>query len=300
MLIRSFGPMLIGVFLNMILYGVSRLPLAVVYLFIMETANTAIDMAMMYQPLIAGYGTFARSFFFHHLAQCLQRHGTSCSELSYAYVVLISTPIQFFFAWRIQKVTKSYWIPIVIVILLHQVIFLAYEYLAGGVITGAKIAILKLFIKKPELHWSALVWFLPSCVADLLITFTLVMSLHQRKTGFATTDSMIDRLIRLTVQTGMITSICAIGDVAFFLALPVRSFFLTVSIALNYIYVCELKSSTFSNFLWDLCLSKLYTNCLLSTLNARSTLRSNSGHSAGSSGVLSSREGRRQVSLLLA
>ena len=31
-----------------------------VYLFAIETANTAIDMAMMYQPLIAGYGAFAR------------------------------------------------------------------------------------------------------------------------------------------------------------------------------------------------------------------------------------------------
>lgn len=47
----------------------------------------------------------------------------------------------------------------------------------GGLITGVKIEILKLFIKKPELHWSALLWFLPSCVADLLITFTLVRSL---------------------------------------------------------------------------------------------------------------------------
>jgi len=30
----------------------------VLYLFIVETANTGIDMAMMYQPLILEYGTF--------------------------------------------------------------------------------------------------------------------------------------------------------------------------------------------------------------------------------------------------
>ncbi|KAJ3916605.1 hypothetical protein F5877DRAFT_91661 [Lentinula edodes] len=215
----QYGPMLIGVFLNMILYGVA-------YLFILETANTAIDMAMMYQPLIAEYG------------------------------VLISTPIQIYFAWRIRKITQTYWIPGVVVML-------ALASSAGGFITGVKIAKLKLFADKPELHWSALLWFLTACVADLLITGTLVWNLAQRKTGFAITDSVVDKIIRMTVQTGMITSICAIGDVAFFMALP-----------LNYLVgysILDCKQQD-QNFLWDLTLAKLYTNCLMSTLNARAGL----------------------------
>lgn len=48
---------------------------------------------------------------------------------------------------------------------------------AGGFITGVKVAILKLFALKPQLHWPALLWLLTSCVADLLITATLVRSL---------------------------------------------------------------------------------------------------------------------------
>jgi hypothetical protein len=36
---------------------------------------------------------------------------------------------------------------------------------------------LKLFARKPELHLPALVWFLSSCVADILITVFLVISL---------------------------------------------------------------------------------------------------------------------------
>jgi hypothetical protein len=159
--------------------------------------------------------------------------------------VAISTPVQWFFAGRIYKITKSYLIPGIVVAL-------SLASSAGGFITGIKIAVLKLFIKKPELHWSALLWFLTSCVADLLITGTLVRSLSQRKTGVGATDTMIDKLIRLTVKTGMITAICAIGDVAFFMALP----------------------HTGVNFLWDLTLSKLYTNCLMSNLNARSSLLS--------------------------
>ncbi|KAE9401217.1 hypothetical protein BT96DRAFT_612723 [Gymnopus androsaceus JB14] len=255
----SFGPMLIGVFLNMILYGVlinqayfyfqtyksdaGWIQILVVYLFVIETANTAIDMAMMYQPLIAGYGT----------QQAVENFPTLFMTEP-IIIVLISTPIQCFFAWRIQKITNTYWIPIVIVVL-------SMASTAGGFITGVKIAIIKLFIKKPELHWPALLWFLPSCAADLLITATLVRGLSQRKTGFTTTDSMIDKLIRLTVQTGMLTAICAIGDVIFFLVLP----------------------HTALNFLWDLSLSKLYTNCLMSTLNARATLLNGTQHANVSS-----------------
>jgi hypothetical protein len=49
--------------------------------------------------------------------------------------------------------------------------------LAGGLWTTIKIVLIKLFSRKPELHWSALVWFLAACVADVLITVTLVMNL---------------------------------------------------------------------------------------------------------------------------
>jgi len=127
---------------------------------------------------------------------------------------------------------------------------LALTSTAGGFITGVKVAILKLFALKPELHWPALLWWLTSTAADLLITGTLVRSLSKRKTGFVSTDNVIDKIIRSTVQTGMITSIFAIGDVVCFLALP----------------------HTAINFAWDITLAKLYATCLMSTLNGRAAL----------------------------
>ncbi|THU98830.1 hypothetical protein K435DRAFT_520009 [Dendrothele bispora CBS 962.96] len=250
----SFGPMLIGVFFNMILYGILIVQtytyyqtyrndtlwirLFVGYLFVLETANTAFDMAMMWQPLIQGFGT----------QEAVKKFPTLFSTEPIV-MVLISTPIQCFFAWRIQRITQSSWIPVFIVIL-------SAASMAGGIWTGVKLFIIKLFARKPELHESALLWFLTSCVADVMITATLVRSLSQRKTGFVVTDSVIDKIIRLTVQTGMITAICAIGDVVFFMTLP----------------------RTALNFLWDLTLSKLYANCLFSTLNARASLNSMSGN----------------------
>ncbi|KAJ3892911.1 hypothetical protein GG344DRAFT_75477 [Lentinula edodes] len=268
----SFGPMLIGVYLNMILYGILLnqmyfyfqtyksdalwIRLLVAYLFVMETANTILDMAMMYQPLITEYGTEKAVANFPVLFMTEP-----------IVIVLISAPIQWFFAWRINKITQSYSIPVIIIVL-------ALASTAGGFITGVKIAILKLFSKKPELHWSALLWFIPSCVADLLITFTLVRSLSKRKTGFGATDSAIDKLIRMTVQTGMITC----GTIL----LPSRSLWLYRIRHCDYLdsfWKSVINLTIYSNFLWDLSLSKLYTNCLLSNLNARSRILSSSQNS---------------------
>ncbi|KAJ7611772.1 hypothetical protein FB45DRAFT_316606 [Roridomyces roridus] len=258
----SFGPMLLGVFANMILFGILIgqvltyyrnyrhdafwMRLFVSVLFFIETCNTGFDMAFMYQPLILEYGQKPNLFPTFFVTQPL------C-------VVLISTPIQLFFAWRIRSLTKSYWVPGVIAVL-------SFASLAGGVWTAVMIRIVKTFANKPKLHDSALLWFLSSCVADLLITVSLVFSLTKRKTGFSGTDSVIDKIIRMTIQTGMLTAVFSILDVVCFMVLPHAAI----------------------NFIWDLALSKLYTNCLMSTLNARQGLNN------VSSGKMS--EQRRNVS----
>jgi len=249
--------MLIGVFFNMILYGVligqvltyyqqygrdaAWMRYFVGFLFFLETCNTGFDMAFMYQPLILQYGEKPNFFPTFFVTEPL-------------LVVLVSTPIQLFFAWRIKSLTKSYWVPVIIAVL-------SLGALTGGVWTAVMIRVVKTFANKPKLHNSALLWFLASCVADILITISLVLSLTRRKTGFSGTDSVIDKIIRMTIQTGMLTAVFSILDVVCFMVLPHAAI----------------------NFVWDLALSKLYTNCLMSTLNARQTLN-NVSASGGVSG----------------
>ena len=48
---------------------------------------------------------------------------------------------------------------------------------AGGAWTTGLLVKIKLFSRKPELHWPALVWFLSACVADVMITIVLVLTL---------------------------------------------------------------------------------------------------------------------------
>ncbi|KAJ7583578.1 hypothetical protein C8J56DRAFT_1167453 [Mycena floridula] len=308
----SFGPMLIGVFLNLILFGIlimqtciyfqtyrrcapfrlllsvlmlssdsKWIKLFVLYLFVVETANSIFNMAMIYQPLIAEWGTLTATQYFPTLF-----------VMEPIATVMVSTPIQLFFAWRIKKITKTIWIPLVI-------LSFSLGSTAGGLWTGIRIPILKLFVKKPLLHWSALVWLLSSCISDALITVALVRSLTLRKTGFDLTDSVIDKIIRILFwfSNSADCAICAIGDVAFFMALPHTALLENPD---SVVYVCQLISHR--NFIFDMALSKSYTNCLMSTLNSRASLNNMSGGVSGqrnviiADGTLASRRRTRDMS----
>lgn len=248
-----FGPMLIGVFFNMILYGilivqtyhyylsykgdVHWIRCLVLYLFVIETVNTGCDMAMMYQTLINNFGKADTTKFFPTLL--------AAEPIT---IVVISTPIQLFFAYRIRLLSKSNLLGGIIA-------FFATVSLGGGAWSTVRIVKTKVFAHKPELHLPALVWLLSAVVSDVMITVVLVITLNKRRTGFIATDDAISKIIRMTVQTGLLTSLFAIGDVIFFMTLP----------------------HTAVNFVWDLALTKLYSNCLLSTLNTRAELKESSG-----------------------
>lgn len=149
--------------------------------------------------------------------------------------------------------------------------FLIIMIAGGGTWTTVLIVKVKVFARKPELHWPALLWFLSAVVSDVMITVVLVITLNKRKTGFTATDDVVSKIIRTTVQTGMLTALVAIGDVIFFMTLP----------------------HTALNFIWDLALTKLYANCLLSTLNARAKLNETSGKYSNQNNVQLSSGDRR-------
>jgi hypothetical protein len=237
--------MLIGTYLNTILFGILVIQVFIYYrtykkdatwlryfilfLFVAETLNTGFDIAMMYEPLILNYAKpEATTFFPHFLAA------------DPFMTVIISTPIQMFIAWRIKIISRAWWVSAIICVL-------SLISLAGGIWLTHTVTVVRLFAKKPELHWPALTWLLASAIADVIITVSLTVSLSRRKTGFSSTDDTINKIIRLTVQTGLVTAIFAILDVVCFLVLPHAAI----------------------NFVWDFALSKLYSNALLSTLNAR-------------------------------
>lgn len=201
----------------------------VLYLFIVETVNTGFEIAMMFEPLVLQYGTPAATTFFPI--------GLYAEPIVTA---AISTPVQMFIAWRIHVISKS-------TLLTLTICLLSLVSLAGAVWETHTIAVVKVFAKKPDLHWPAVLWLGASAVVDVFITISLTVALSRRKTGYSGTDDAIRKIIRVTVQTGLITALFAILDVICFFAV----------------------SHAAINFIFGFPLSKLYTNALVSSLNAR-------------------------------
>ncbi|KAJ7031068.1 hypothetical protein C8F04DRAFT_1112169 [Mycena alexandri] len=239
-----FGPLLIGVLLGTAVYGVMAVQMLryyqmykkdahwiryfLLYLFIVESVNLAVQIGIVYEPLIVRYGS----------------HLNFPSSL-FITSVMASTPIQLFTAWRISVITGSIVIPLLISAL-------AVVSFGGAVLVTIFVTIRNEFQEFQSFSWAVIIWLISSAVVDVLIAAKLTHSLSTRRTGFSAMDGQINRLIRLTVQTGAITAIVALVDVILFLAFPVGRLFHR------------------HQFIVDFPLPKLYAICLLSTLNARS------------------------------
>ncbi|KAJ7671177.1 hypothetical protein B0H17DRAFT_1085116 [Mycena rosella] len=240
-----FGPMLLGVLLSNTAYGIMTVQMLryyqtykkdatwiryfILYLFFMETANVLLEIGIIYEPLILRYGS--------QQAMIISPLLLPADAIT---IVLVSTPIQLFTAWRISVITGS-------VVLAMIISVLAVASFGGGLLVTIFVAIRNEFREFPTFSSSVILWLVCSAVCDVMIAVILAYSLYSRKTGFGAVDGQINRIIRLTVQTGAVTAIAAIADVLLFLLFP----------------------ATTLQFIPDFPLSKLYTICLLSTLNAR-------------------------------
>ncbi|KAJ7875651.1 hypothetical protein B0H13DRAFT_1632580, partial [Mycena leptocephala] len=251
-----FGPMLIGVLLNTTLYGVcvpilSTFPrikslsrdrlwfrMLVLYLVVVETANVLCDIGLIYEPLIIRYAT-PQALMVSPIRDESNALIVPKLNLSLTYEinqVLVSTPIQLFIAWRVRIVTRSAMLPILISVL-------AMVSFGGGIAVTTIVSLHPNFSDFPSFKPEVITWLVSTSACDVLLTGSLVYSLWIRKTSVIATDSYLNKIIRLTVQTGFITAAAALLDMFLYIFMP----------------------GTTLNFIFDYPLSKLYTNALLST-----------------------------------
>ncbi|KAF9064986.1 hypothetical protein BDP27DRAFT_108855 [Rhodocollybia butyracea] len=247
-----FAPLLIGTLLNAILLGVTSLQtlyyfqtykndpwwfkLLISYLMVAELANTAFDIDIVYESLITRYGSLVP----------VNPQFLPADAMTTA---LISTPVQLFMAWRIKKMTKS-------TVLCAIVTFAALCSLGGGVWLSISSINNSPFSHSPTslpgvpgapgalVIAPVVIWLASSGVTDLLITLIIAASMLRKRRQHRTTfDPYINRVIR----PGAVTALAVFLDLTIFLSLPGSTIF----------------------FIWDLTVSKLYTNSLLTSLNSR-------------------------------
>ncbi|KAJ3509471.1 hypothetical protein NLJ89_g5208 [Agrocybe chaxingu] len=167
---------------------------------------------------------------------------------------IIASAVQLFFAWRVFVLTKT-WIYAAVIVLLS---------LAGGIsaiITAVEVGRTPKFVDFRNFKSVVIIWLAAEAVGDVVITSVL----RKHKTGFQRSDMMVDRIIRITVQTGLLTMIVASLDLLFFLIDP-----------------------TGTHLLFNFPLAKLYSNSLMSSLNSRRGWK----YSGNTSGMESRSEGQ--------
>ncbi|KAK0464496.1 uncharacterized protein EV420DRAFT_1516690 [Desarmillaria tabescens] len=152
---------------------------------------------------------------------------------------IIAAMVQAFFAWRVRVLTNNHWFVVTIILA-------ALAGGSGGVATAVEVGFQPRFTLFRNFKSVVILWLAADCFADILITVIMVWHLRKHKTGFRASDELVDRLIRLTMQTGLVTSVCALLDLIFYLVDP-----------------------TGTHLIFNFPLSKLYTNSMMSSLNSR-------------------------------
>ncbi|KAJ7747826.1 hypothetical protein B0H16DRAFT_917876 [Mycena metata] len=87
--------------------------------------------------------------------------------------------------------------------------------------------------------------------ADVLITVTLCFMLYNTQPASLETETMVNRLILFTINTGLLTSLCAVASLVSLIISP--------------------KTLIYASFYF--CIGRLYSNALLASLNARAVIR---------------------------
>lgn len=213
----SFGPLLAGFALNTILYGAlvtsvlvyfssfksddTWIRLLVSTLLLLCTANVILEYVFLNDTLIIHFGD----------QNALSRANWVFS-LPPGITGIISTLVQLFFAWRIRILTSSFW-------LVGIIVFLAGVAFFCGIGTTIAINMVPVFAQFHRFEVVFVIGLVSSTLDNLLITGLLVRSLREHKTGFLDTDHIIKRIIRVILQTGLLTTIWALVDLAVYIVL---------------------------------------------------------------------------------
>ncbi|SJL06891.1 uncharacterized protein ARMOST_10233 [Armillaria ostoyae] len=253
------GPLLIGCFLSLILYGIlcdqvyiyyisfpkdNLTSKTVVYvLWLTETVQTVIDIYDTFDTFCYNFGNL--------------------SALDNVHLTWFALPVlsgfvgciaQLFYAWRMYKFSKkARWLCIILSVL-------AFAQFAAGICYGVEVRNSVHYSnlqKNSNVRVTAIIWLGASALCDTAIALCMTYLSSRAQTGLTgkSTRILLSRLIRLTIETGTATAAIAAVDMALFLACPNNNYH---TVPAN-------------------CLVKMYANTVLAVCNSRMTGRIRGG-----------------------
>ncbi|KAI0807244.1 hypothetical protein C8Q74DRAFT_1362770 [Fomes fomentarius] len=250
---QTMGALLMGTLTGGILWGVScsqvyyyytryskdslGVKLLVFAVWLSDTAHQGLITHSVYWYLITEYGKPASLFLL-----------TKTIIIEMLFNGITGFLVQGFFVHRIWKLSeKRLWLvlPVASMVLAELIASIMYMATAINYTSFAELAQVK------GLSVSMNVF---AAVGDVLIAAILCTILHQSRTSFSRSNTLINKLMVFAVNTGLLTSICACISLITFWALP----------------------NTFVYITFYFLIGRLYANSLMATLNARKSLQAHS------------------------
>ncbi|KAK7690033.1 hypothetical protein QCA50_006678 [Cerrena zonata] len=246
---KTIGTLMIGIVFNTYLFGLvtfqfakyyrtkfndpPAIKLMVLFLFILDTVHSASVIFMLWDYVVTNYAN----------PEALSIGGwpllfTPCATAMAAICT------QAFLGYRIYRLTGSK-------ILYGIILTISIPAFVVGMVVGAEAIVISILADLPKINNPVIAWLSMQVAADVMITVVLTTIFARSKTGIRRTDTVLNRLIRGTIQTGLFASIFSLGDLITFLTLPDTNLYGMFAIPIG----------------------RIYTNTLLDTLLTRDALR---------------------------
>ncbi|KAJ6522304.1 hypothetical protein DFH09DRAFT_1372705 [Mycena vulgaris] len=172
---------------------------------------------------------------------------------------IVATAVQCFFSWRIWQLTYSI-IGRVVAVMIGLISFLQLG--AAAAMTAEYVIIARDTSKLRQLSVVADTWLVTSLVGDTIIAVSMVIVLNRAKSqsSFSRTETLLNRLIIATIETGVVTAGFALLTLVLFKVFPNSYYFLTTEFFMGKMYATVLftalngrnrsrnKNSVMSNF----------------------------------------------------
>ncbi|KAF7330075.1 hypothetical protein MKEN_00271600 [Mycena kentingensis (nom. inval.)] len=247
---NTMGSMLIGVIVSAVLYGISLLQCLfyftryqrdptylkslVASTVLLDTVHLAMVIHTMYHYLITNY--------YQHDVLQVMIWSVSLEALPTGITAGL---VQAFYAHRVWKMSHHN------VFLTGLILLIVFATAACG--TAWVVLALRTRTYRSLLDISPLTISINalSTGADVIITSTLCYMLYDTRPASLETESMVNRLILFTINTGLLTSLCAVASLISLIASP--------------------NTLIYASFYF--CIGRLYSNALLASLNARAVIR---------------------------
>ncbi|KAM5543088.1 hypothetical protein V8D89_003472 [Ganoderma adspersum] len=216
---ETYGALLIGTFIGILLYGVFvhqvyrytqmykddslAVRLTVFILLVVDTAHTVVSSHSCYAYLVSHY--------FTPLALLEGIWSIQVQPLLAGLGVLVS---QSFFARRVYIISPKYRVLVAVSLLLTLATF-------GFAVAGTVIAFkLHVFTQYEHFYWIDSAACACAVAADMLTTSVLIFTLRRNRTGFRRTDTIINSLVQYSINTGLLTGITNCLALVFAIARP--------------------------------------------------------------------------------